>query len=118
MNGEREKKKNKLCKHGTINRSNSRFRTMHVMTYIFLWYNFHTSYSHQLQFVVFFLILIFFFFFISRVQNITNEQFCIQVMLYTRTGGWRGRVVLQICSTVHIIAILRIYRRSLINSNK
>lgn len=42
-----------LCKHGTINRSNSRFRTMHVMTYIFLWYNFHTSYSHQLQFVVF-----------------------------------------------------------------
>lgn len=42
-----------LCKHGTINRSNSRFRTMHVMTYIFLWYNFHTPYSHQLQFVVF-----------------------------------------------------------------
>lgn len=48
MNGEKN-----LCKHGTINRSNSRFRTMHVMTYIFLWYNFHTSYSHQLQFVVF-----------------------------------------------------------------
>lgn len=48
MNG-----KKPLCKHGTINRSNSRFRTMHVMTYIFLWYNFHTSYSHQLQFVVF-----------------------------------------------------------------
>ena len=52
MNGEREKKK-PFCKHGTINRSNSRFRTMHVMTYIFLWYNFHTSHSHQLQFVVF-----------------------------------------------------------------
>lgn len=43
------------------------------------------------------------------MQNITNEQFCIQVMLYTRTGGV-GRGVLQICSTVHIIAILRIYR--------
>lgn len=48
-----ERGKKNLCKHGTINRSNSRFRTMHVMTYIFLWYNFHTSYSHQLQFVVF-----------------------------------------------------------------
>lgn len=41
------------------------------------------------------------------MQNITNEQFCIQVMLYTRRVG---RGVLQICSTVHIIAILRIYR--------
>lgn len=48
-----ERKKKPFCKHGTINRSNSRFRTMHVMTYIFLWYNFHTSHSHQLQFVVF-----------------------------------------------------------------
>lgn len=63
---------------------------MHVMTYIFLWYNFHTSYSHQLQFVVFSFFNLDFFFFISRVQNITNEQFCIQVMLYTRTGGVGG----------------------------
>lgn len=32
-----------FCKHGTINRSNSRFCTMHVMTLFFLWYNVHTS---------------------------------------------------------------------------
>lgn len=38
-------------------------------------------------------------------------------MLYTRIRG-AGHRVLQICSTVHIIAILRIYRWSLINSNK
>lgn len=50
------------------------------------------------------------------MQNITNEQFCIQVMLYTRTGGGVGG--LQICSTVHVIAILRIYRRSLNDSNQ
>lgn len=37
-------------------------------------------------------------------------------MLYTRTGGGVGG--LQICSTVHVIAILRIYRRSLNDSNQ
>lgn len=59
MNGE---KKN-LCKHGTINRSNSRFRTMHVMTYIF-----NSSYSHQLQFVCF-LFFNFDFFYISSAKH-------------------------------------------------
>lgn len=73
--------------------------------------NCHTRTS--LSFSLFNFDSFFVFVFQYRVQNITNEQFCIQVMLYTRTGG-----VLQICSTVHIISILRIYIRSLINSNK
>lgn len=97
---------------------------MHVMTYISVWYTFHTSYSHQLQFVVFsFLILSFFFLLISRVQNITNETILYSSnVIYKNGWGWGGGGggggVLQICSTVHIFAILRIYRRSLINSNK
>lgn len=53
------------------------------------------------------------------MQNITNEQFLYSSnVIYKKLSGLEGGGVLQICSTVHIIAILRIYRRSLINSNK
>lgn len=84
----------------------------------------HTSDSHRLQFdgfssFLFFKFGFFFFFNISRVQNITNEQFLYSSnVIYKKLSGLEGGGVLQICSTVHIIAILRIYRRSLINSNK
>lgn len=58
---------------------------MHVKTYIFFCGTTFTPHTLVCRFL--FLIFLFFFFSISRVQNITNEQFCIQVMLYTRRGG-------------------------------
>lgn len=105
-----------LSKHGTINSSNSRFCTMRVMTYIgffclfILWYNLRSSDSLQLQFV-FSLIV---FFLMSSAKHHKWTILYSSNVIYKK----RGRGVLQICSTVHIIAILRIYRRSLINSNK
>lgn len=84
-----------FCKHGTINRSNSRFCTMHDDTSCGTTL---TPHSHQLQFVISFFLFLIWTFLISRVQNITNEQFCIQVMLYTRAGEGRGITNMQYCT--------------------
>lgn len=104
-----------FCKHCTINRSNSRFCTMHVMTYVFLLYNFRSSSFCTSCSLSFSLLIVAFFFFLLYNSSAKHHKWTILYssnVIYKNErffcdGGVGGGRILQICSTVHVICHIK-----------